>query len=64
MLLSQFIDSGYLVCETPPSHLKLYRCFGHGLKMCMLFGYSPQIIFVPFLQVEQSFFRRYYYQSE
>ena len=23
--------------------LKLYRCLGHGLKMCILFGYNPQI---------------------
>ena len=28
--------------------LKLHRCFGHGLKMCMLFGYNPQIILTPF----------------
>ena len=24
--------------------LKLHMCFGHGLKMCMWFGYNPQII--------------------
>ena len=30
--------------------LKLHRCFGHGLKICMWFGYSPQIIFYYFLR--------------
>ena len=28
--------------------LKLHRCFGHGLKSCMWFGYNPQIIFCHF----------------
>ena len=28
--------------------LKLHRCFGHGLKICMWFGYNPQIIFYHF----------------
>ena len=31
-----------------PIFLKLYRCFCHGLKMCMRFGYNPQIIFCHF----------------
>ena len=31
-----------------PIHLKLYRCFDHGLKMCILFEYNPQIIFCHF----------------
>ena len=26
-----------------PFVLNLYRCFCHGLKMCMWFGYNPQI---------------------
>ena len=30
--------------------LKLYRYLGHGLKMCILFGYNPQIIFCHFFQ--------------
>ena len=30
--------------------LKLYRCFGHGLKTCMCFGYNPQIIFCHFFR--------------
>ena len=25
--------------------LKLHWCFGHGLKICMCYGYNPQIIF-------------------
>ena len=28
--------------------LKPHWCFGHGLKICMWFGYKPQIIFVTF----------------
>ena len=49
------------VCATPPTvlcwFLKLYRCFCHGLKICMWFGYSPQIIFCHFFpQVELSHF--------
>ena len=39
-----------------PILLKLHWCFGHGLKICMWFGYNPQIIFVTFLQVELSRF--------
>ena len=43
--------------------LKLYRCSGHGLKMCILFGYNPQIILL-FLQIEFSrFLGVYYYQD-
>ena len=30
--------------------LKLHRCFGHGLKTCMWFGYNPQIIFCHFFR--------------
>ena len=29
-------------------HLKLYMCYGHGLKICMWFGYNPWIIFCHF----------------
>ena len=41
------------MCATPPKVfmpivLILYRCFSHGLKMCICFGYNPQIIFVTF----------------
>ena len=28
-----------------PIALKLYIGYGHGLKICMCFGYNPQIIF-------------------
>ena len=38
----------------PPSFiqilLKLHWCFGHGLKICMWFGYNPQIIFCLFFR--------------
>ena len=33
-----------------PIHLKLYRCFCHGLKICMWFGYYPEIIFCHFFR--------------
>ena len=36
--------------------LKLHRCFGHGLKICMWFGYKPQIILLLFPLVELSHF--------
>ena len=31
-----------------PIHLKLYMCYGHGLKICMWFGYNPWFIFCHF----------------
>ena len=31
-----------------PILLKLYRCFDHALKICMWFGYNPQINFCHF----------------
>ena len=41
--------SGYLVGATPLSFpwkvLKLCRCFLHGMKICMWFGYNPLISF-------------------
>ena len=30
--------------------LKLHWCFGHGLKICMWFGYNLQIIFCHFFR--------------
>ena len=30
------------------SSLKLYMCYGHGLKICMWFGYNSWIIFCHF----------------
>ena len=48
-----------------PIVLKLYRDLGHGLKMCICFGYNPQIIFHNFFsQIEFSrFLGVYYYQD-
>ena len=40
-----------------PIHLKLYMCYGHGLKICMWFGYNSWIIFLSFFsQFELSHF--------
>ena len=48
-----------------PIHLKLYKCFCHGLKVCMWFGYYPEIIFCHFFRsLNLAIFRRFYYQSE
>ena len=30
--------------------LKLHRCFGHGMKTCMWFGYNPQITYCHFFR--------------
>ena len=44
----------WALCERNSSYnfipilLKLYRCFCQGLKMCMTFGYNPQINFCHF----------------
>ena len=35
-----------------PILFKLYMCYGHGLKICMGFGYNPRIIFCLFSQFE------------
>ena len=37
--------------------LKLYRWLGHGLEVCMCFGYNPQTIFDTFSQVELNHFQ-------
>ena len=46
------MDSGYLVCNSSYSLmlilLKLYRCCDHALKICIVFGYNPQINFCYF----------------
>ena len=39
-----------------PIHLKLYMYYGHGLKICMWFGYNPGIFYVIFSQFELSHF--------
>ena len=46
-----------------PIVLKLYRCFGSGLKICICFGYNPQIFFTFNPQIDfSSFLGVYYYQ--
>ena len=34
-----------------PILLKLYRCVSHALKMCIWFGYNPQINFDTFFAI-------------
>ena len=34
-----------------PFFLKLYRCFCHDRRMCIEFGYNPQIIFCHFSRI-------------
>ena len=40
------MDSGYLVCASPPQFyidsFETSQVFGHGLNICMWFGYNPQ----------------------
>ena len=43
-----------------PILLKLYRCCDHALKICMWFGYNPQINFCYFLP----FFGHFHNESE
>ena len=31
-----------------PILLKRYRCLGHGLKICIMFAYNPQIMICHF----------------
>ena len=45
------------MCATPPTvSCQLQMCYGHGLKICMWFPCSHQIIFVIFSQFELSHF--------
>ena len=39
-----------LLLQFMPIVLKPYRCLGHDLMMCILFGYNPQINFYHFFQ--------------
>ena len=54
LYITKWMDRGYLVGAIPPSFiqilLKLHWCLGHGLKICMWFGYNPQIIFCLFFR--------------
>ena len=44
---------------------KFYRCFCYGLKICMWFGYYPEIIFCYFFRkLNIAIFLAFYYQSE
>ena len=43
--------------------LKRHWCFGHCLKICMWFGYNPQIILSLFSQVELSHFSDIIYNN-
>ena len=53
-IVSKFIHIYWVPCVRNSSNsfipifLKLYRCFCHGLKMCIWFGYNPQINFCHF----------------
>ena len=47
----RFIKNASWVCTLCPIVLKLCRCFSHGLKMCMWFGYNHKISFNRFFLV-------------
>ena len=69
-LLSKSIDSGYLVCASPPTVLcRFFRNFTYVFVMVWRYACGLDIILRFFLslfpQVELSnFFRHFYYQSE
>ena len=45
--------------------LKLHRCCDHALKICISFGYNPQIIFCHFFAIlTLPFFRHFDNESE
>ena len=59
------MDSGCLVCLIPPSvfnsdSFETYRCLDDALKICMCFGYNPQVNFDTFSQFELSRFSGIY----
>ena len=57
------------MCTTPPTVfaycIDTLQMFSHGLKMCICFGYNPQIFFKYFFsQIECiGFLAIYYYQD-
>ena len=55
-LLRVLIPCGRNSYSLIPISFETSLVFGHGLKICMWFGYNPQIIFVTFSQVELSLF--------
>ena len=50
-ILTMKVNGRWAPCVSNSSHsfililLKLYRCLDHALKMCMWFGYNPEINF-------------------
>ena len=40
-----------------PNPLKLYRCIGHGLEVCILLEYNPHINFVTLHQINLIIFQ-------
>ena len=50
------LDTGYLVNVTPPTVLAGSICYCQDLKMCMVLGCNPVIIFVTFSQFGLSHF--------
>ena len=38
----------HLLLQFFSDSFELYRCFGHGLEMCILFGHNPQNIYCYF----------------
>ena len=61
-ILTMKVNGQWVSCVRNSSYsfmlilLKLYLCYAHGLKICIWFGYNPQIIFVNFSQFELSHF--------
>ena len=47
-------------CSFIPILMKLQRCFGHGMKICMWFGYNPQIILSLFCKLNLVIFQALY----
>ena len=48
-----------------PIFMKLYRCLDHALKMCVWFGYNPQINFETFFRnLNLVLFQTFYNESE
>ena len=54
------VDGQWVPCvrnsyNSMPMALKLYMCYGHGLKICMCFQYIPRIIFFSQLELTSFF---------
>ena len=47
--MMMWVACGYISAYSfIPNFLKLFRCFYHGLKVCMSFGYNSHVIFCHF----------------